>query len=767
MAKVTHEFDLYGKHYTLETGELAKQATGAVLVKQGDTTVLLTVVVSKERKNYDFFPLTVDFVEKMYSVGRLPGGYLKRETRPTDKATLTARMIDRPIRPSFPDGFRNEVQIVATSLVCDQVNPFDVICTMGASAAMTVGGVPFEGPLACVRIGRDRDTHELIVNPTYEEQDNSDLDLELAGTGSFISMLEAGADEISEEDMLEAMRFGQEAIGAFCEQEKVFFEKVAEVNGPIVQKEYILDQPNAYVHDKVFAHYDEMSAALKDADKQSRMGKVDALKASIVAEFTEEEQAQFERELPVELKSLEKHAMRAMVVETGERVDGRRADEIRPIMVKPGYLPLVHGSGLFQRGQTQVLSVLTLGMLNEWQRLDTIEPIDGKRYIHQYNFPPYCTGETGRMGSPKRREIGHGALAERALRPVIPSEEEFPYTIRVVSEVMESNGSSSMASTCGSTLALMDGGVPIKRPVSGIAMGLIQEEGKTVVLSDIQGLEDFLGDMDFKVTGTSEGITAMQMDNKATGLTFDILRTALAQAKEGRAFILGKMLEQIPEPRQTIRENAPHILTIHIPTDKIRDVIGSGGKTIRGIQEDTGAQIDIQEDGTVFIGASDSGADEARARIEALVKVPEVGEEYFGRVVGIQPFGAFVELLPGKDGLLHISRVAKGRVEKVEDVLNVGDEVHVKVIEVDEKGKISLDRLDKPEAPAGSGRSEHPGRAEHDHERPAGRGRGHAHGGSSEARPEARPTRRPGDHGANGGAEGLTSHRQPRRHHEG
>ncbi len=767
MAKVTHEFDLYGKHYTLETGELAKQATGAVLVKQGDTTVLLTVVVSKERKNYDFFPLTVDFVEKMYSVGRLPGGYLKRETRPTDKATLTARMIDRPIRPSFPDGFRNEVQIVATSLVCDQVNPFDVICTMGASAAMTVGGVPFEGPLACVRIGRDRDTHELIVNPTYEEQDNSDLDLELAGTGSFISMLEAGADEISEEDMLEAMRFGQEAIGAFCEQEKVFFEKVAEVNGPIVQKEYILDQPNAYVHDKVFAHYDEMSAALKDADKQSRMGKVDALKASIVAEFTEEEQAQFERELPVELKSLEKHAMRAMVVETGERVDGRRADEIRPIMVKPGYLPLVHGSGLFQRGQTQVLSVLTLGMLNEWQRLDTIEPIDGKRYIHQYNFPPYCTGETGRMGSPKRREIGHGALAERALRPVIPSEEEFPYTIRVVSEVMESNGSSSMASTCGSTLALMDGGVPIKRPVSGIAMGLIQEEGKTVVLSDIQGLEDFLGDMDFKVTGTSEGITAMQMDNKATGLTFDILRTALAQAKEGRAFILGKMLEQIPEPRQTIRENAPHILTIHIPTDKIRDVIGSGGKTIRGIQEDTGAQIDIQEDGTVFIGASDSGADEARARIEALVKVPEVGEEYFGRVVGIQPFGAFVELLPGKDGLLHISRVAKGRVEKVEDVLNVGDEVHVKVIEVDEKGKISLDRLDKPEAPAGSGRAEHPGRAEHDHERSAGRGRGHAHGGSSEVRPEARPTRRPGDHGANGGAEGLTSHRQPRRHHEG
>ena len=752
MAKVTHEFDLYGKHYTLETGELAKQTTGAVLVKQGDTTVLMTAVVSKERKNYDFFPLTVDFVERMYSVGRLPGGYLKRETRPTDKATLTARMIDRPIRPSFPDGFRNEVQIVATSLVCDQINPFDVICTMGASAALTVGGVPFEGPLACVRIGRDRDTHEFIVNPTYEERDNSDLDLELGGTRDFVSMLEAGAEEITEEDMLAAMQFGQEALGAFCDQQKIFFEKVAEVNGPIVMKEYPLDEPNSYVHDKIFAHYDEMSAALKDADKQARMAKVEELKSAIKAEFTEEEQAEFDREIPVELKSLEKHAMRVMVVETGERVDGRRADEIRPLMIKPGYLPLVHGSGLFQRGQTQVLSVLTLGMLNDWQRLDTIEPIDGKRYIHQYNFPPYCTGETGRMGSPKRREIGHGALAERALLPVIPSEEEFPYTIRVVSEVMESNGSSSMASTCGSCLALMDGGVPLKRPVSGIAMGLIQENGKTVVLSDIQGLEDFLGDMDFKVTGTSEGITAMQMDNKATGLTFEILRKALQQAKEGRAFILDAMLAEIAAPRENVRENAPHIITIHIPTDKIREVIGSRGKTIRSIQEDTGATIDIQEDGTVFIGSCDAGGEEARARIEAIVKVPEVGEEYFGRVVGVQPFGAFVELLPGKDGLLHISRMAQGRVEKVEDVLNVGDEVHVKVIEVDEKGKVSLDRIDKPEAPAGSGKS-----TEDRGERSE----------RSERKPRER--RRPGDgghHKSEGGNEGG-ERRQPRRHHEG
>ena len=710
MIKVTHEFDLYGKHYALESGELAKQATGACMVRCGDSCVLLTVVVSKERKDYDFFPLTVDFIEKMYAVGRIPGGYLKREARPSEKATLTARMIDRPLRPSFPDGFRNEVQVVATSLVADQANAVDTICVMGASAALATGGVPFEGPLACVRIGRDKDTGEFIVNPTFEERDNSDLDLELAGSATFISMLEAGAEEISEEDMLAAMAFGQEAIAAFCEEQKKFIEKFEEANGPIAQREYIYDEPIPEVHERIFAHFDEMSAALRDADKLSRMSKVDALMAQIRAEFTEEEQALYSREIPVELKALEKHAMRLMVVNTGERVDGRVADEIRPIMVKPDYLPLVHGSGLFQRGQTQVLSICTLGMLNEWQRLDTIEPVDGKRYMHHYNFPPFCTGETGRMGSPKRREIGHGALAERALLPVIPSEDDFPYAIRVVSEVMESNGSSSMASTCGSTLALMDAGVPIKRPVSGVAMGLIQEEGKTVVLTDIQGLEDFLGDMDFKVCGTTKGITAMQMDNKATGLTPEILRSALMQAHEGRMFILDKMLEQIPTYRESTKDSAPQIVSLTIPTDKIRDVIGSGGKVIRGIQEDTGATIDIQEDGTVFVAGIGDAVEEACSRIKAIVKVPEAGEEYTGRVVNIQAFGAFVELLPGKDGLLHISRVANGRVDKVEDVLNIGDEVRVKVLEVDEKGKISLDRLDKPEAPASSSRRPGDGR---------------------------------------------------------
>ncbi len=746
MALVSKTFELYGKTYTFEAGELAKQATGAALIKQGDTTVLLTAVVSKERKNYDFFPLTVDFNEKMYAAGRIPGGYLKREGRPSEKATLTARMIDRPLRPSFPDGFRNEVQVVATSLVADQSNPCDVICVMGASLALSLGGVPFEGPLACVRIGRNRETGEFLVNPTYEERENSDLDLELGGTRDFISMVEAGAEEVTEEDMLAAMQFGQEALGAFCDAQLQFIEEYERVNGAIVKKEYPLDEPVAEVHDRIFAHYDEMAAALCDADKLSRMAKVDAVKQAIVAEFTEEEQIEWEREIPVNLKKLEKQAMRTMVVETGERVDGRAADEIRPIMVKDNYLPLVHGSGLFQRGQTQVLSVLSLGMLNEGQRLDTIEPVEGKRYMHHYNFPPFCTGETGRIGSPKRREIGHGNLAERALLPVLPDENEFPYAIRVVSEVMESNGSSSMASTCGSCLALMDGGVPLKRPVSGIAMGLIQEEGKTVVLSDIQGIEDFLGDMDFKVTGTERGITALQMDNKATGLTFDILRRALEQAKEGRAFILDKMLQVIPEPRHETRPTAPRIVSLQVPVDKIRDVIGSGGKVIRGIQDETGASVDIQEDGTVYVGGTGDSVDAAVERIKLIIKVPEPGEEYTGRVVSIQPFGAFVSLLPGKDGLLHISRVAQGRVDKVEDVLNVGDEVKVRVLEVDERGKISLDRIDKPEAPEGSAPS-HAERRERT-DRPA-RQRRDREGGRSH--------RAPGDHGQG---------RTPRRHHE-
>ena len=700
MEKIVEKFELYGKEYRLETGELAKQTTGAVLVGQGDTTVLVTAVISNEEKDYDFFPLTVDYIEKMYAVGRIPGGYLKREARPSEKGTLNARMIDRPIRPGFADGFKREVHVVATTLVADQINPIDNICVMGASAALMIGDAPFDGPCACVRIGRNIETGEFIVNPTYEESESSDLELVIAGTADYISMIEAGGHEIAEEDMLAAMQFGQEAIAEFCAAQQRFLDRV-----DIQKREWPLHKADPSIAERVEPFAPQMEAALKDADKQQRTAKVEALKASIAEEqFSDEERAAWKADIAAELKLLEKHAMRKMIIETGERVDGRRSDEIRPLHIVPGYLPRVHGSGLFQRGQTQVLSICTLGMLNEWQRLDTIEPVEGKRYMHQYNFPPYCTGEVGRMGAPKRREIGHGALAERALLPVIPSEDDFPYAIRVVSEVLESNGSSSMASTCGSTLSLMDAGVPIKAPVSGIAMGLIKEGDDVVILSDIQGVEDFLGDMDFKVCGTEKGITALQMDNKARGLSVEILSRALEQAKRGRAFILQAMLEQIAAPRAELSEYAPRIETIHIPVDKIRDVIGSGGKVVRGIQEETGASIDIQEDGTIHIAAIDGNAGAAaKAMIMGIVKEPEVGEEYEGEVVGIKDFGAFIKLTPSKDGLLHISRMANGRIGSVEDVLNMGDIVKVKVLEVDPKtGKISLDRLDKPDAPAGS-----------------------------------------------------------------
>ena len=448
MKKIVESFELYGKQYRLETGELAKQATGSVVVTQGDTTVLVTAVISKEEKDYDFFPLTVDFIEKMYAVGRIPGGYLKREARPSDKGTLTARMVDRPIRPGFADGFKREVHVVCTTLVVDSINPPDTICVMGASAALMLGAAPFDGPAACVRIGRDVETGEFIVNPTFEESENSDLELTIAGTADYISMVEAGADEISEEDMLAAMTFGQEAIAAFCEAQQRFLDRAN-----IEPVEWPVHVADPAIAERVAPFMAEMSAALRDADKLSRMGKVEELKARIKEEqFSDEERAAWKGDIAAELKKLEKKAMRAMVIETGERADGRRPEDIRPLYIVPGYLPRVHGSGLFQRGQTQALSVCTLGMLNEWQRLDTIDPAEGKRYMHQYNFPPYCTGETGRMGAPKRREIGHGALAERALIPVLPSEDEFPYAIRVVSEVLESNGSSAMGSTRGSTL---------------------------------------------------------------------------------------------------------------------------------------------------------------------------------------------------------------------------------------------------------------------------------------------------------------------------
>ncbi len=696
MIKVVEQFELFGKKYKLETGELAKQTSGAVLVSQEDSTALVTTVISKEEKDYDFFPLTVDYIEKMYSVGRIPGGYLKREAKPSDKGVLIARMIDRPIRPGFVDGFKREANIVATTLVADQINPLDTICVMGASSALMLASAPFDGPCACVRIARDIESGQFICNPNYEEIEQSDLDLVIAGTADYISMIEAGSDEISEEDMLQAMQFGQEAIVQFCEAQQRFLDKCE-----IVEKEWTVHVADPSIAERIAPFADEMSSALRDPDKQSRLAKVEELKDCIKEEqFSDVELEAWGADIAAELKTLEKHAMRTMIIETGERVDGRSADEIRPLHIVAGYLPRVHGSGLFQRGQTQVLSITTLGMLGEAQRLDIVEPIESKRYMHQYNFPPYCTGEVGRMGAPKRREIGHGALAERALIPVLPSEDEFPYAIRVVSEVLESNGSSSMASTCGSTLSLMDAGVPIKAPVSGIAMGLIKEGDDVVILSDIQGIEDFLGDMDFKVTGTEKGITALQMDNKARGLSIDILSRALQQANAGRAHILKAMLDEISAPRQSLSEYAPMIDSLTIPIDKIREVIGTGGKVIRSIQEETGAQIEIQEDGVVHISSINSiDGENAKKRIIDIIREPEVGEIFEGSVVGIKDFGAFVRLTASKDGLLHISRIAQGRINKVEDALNIGDTVEVKVLEIDPRsGKITLDRMNKPEA---------------------------------------------------------------------
>ncbi len=719
MSKIVESFELYGKEYVLETGELAKQAGGAVVVRQGDTMVLVTATASKNPKDLDFFPLTVDFEERMYAAGKLPGGFIKREARPTEKAILTARMIDRPLRSAFADGFRNEVQIIATVISVDQINQPDIISIMAASAALKAAGIPFEGPLAGVRIARV--DGEFVVNPTFDELEDSDIDLVVAGSPDAVYMIEAGAYEVSEADMLAALTFAQEAITEFCAVQERFIAQV-----DVTPMDVPIHSIDDSLRERVFtAGGEKMRAAIHNPDKFARMNGMHAVKDEVLATFTEDELAADGKDIKALLKELEKHTMRRMVLDEGERADGRKVDEVRQVTSVAGYLPRAHGSGLFTRGQTQVLSVLTLGMLSEWQRIDSIDISEGKRYLHHYNFPPFCTGETGFMRGPKRREIGHGALAERALVPVLPPEDEFPYTIRIVSEVLESNGSSSMGSVCGSSLSLMDAGVPIKAPVSGIAMGLIKEGDEVAVLSDIQGLEDFLGDMDFKVAGTEKGITALQMDNKAKGLSYEILETALLQAKDGRAHILDKMMEAIDVPREALSEFAPRILTVKIPVDKIRDVIGSGGKVIRGIQEETGAQIDIQEDGTIFVAARDKGGEEAVRRIQLIVKVPEIGERYKGRVVSIQAFGAFIELTPGKDGLLHISRVAKGRVEKVEDVLTVGDEVDVEVLDIDDRGKISLDRVDKPEAPAssggGGGGGEHKPRSDSD--RPGGRDR--------------------------------------------
>lgn len=682
------QMDLSGRTLTIETGELAKQAGGAVMVRYGDTAVLVTATGSKEAKDIDFFPLTVDYEEKMYAVGRIPGGFIKREARPPETAILNSRLIDRPIRPLFDKGVRNEVHVVATVMSVDyDCDP--AICGMiGASAALTISDIPWNGPIAGVRMGRVNG--EFVVNPTKAQLEETDLNVVVAGTKDAILMVEGGAQEVPEEVLLEVIMAAHEEIKKIVAFQEEFQPKVGKVKREFPNK----DVPEEIVAAvKAFAH-DKLDVAVRCADKQQRDEQENAVRAETYEHF-EEIYPENMNDVRLAFDKLVKEVVRHMITVEKIRPDGRQLDEVRPITCRVGVLPRSHGSGLFTRGQTQVLNITTLAPLSEKQTIDGIGIDTEKRYIHHYNFPSFSVGETRSSRGPGRREIGHGALAERALVPVIPSEADFPYAMRLVSEVLESNGSSSMASVCGSTLSLMDAGVPIKAPVAGIAMGLVTKDDYYTILTDIQGMEDALGDMDFKVAGTAKGVTAIQMDIKISGLSREILHEALEQAHKGRMHIMGIMMETINAPRESMSAFAPRIITMNINPDKIRDVIGSGGKVIRSIIEETGAKIDIEDDGTIFIAATEqSSADKAIEIITNLTKEVEVGEVYMGKVTRLMAFGAFVEVLPGKEGLVHISKLAKERVEKVEDVVNVGDEIMVKVIEIDKQGRVNLSRKD-------------------------------------------------------------------------
>lgn len=693
----TFKTALGGRLLQFEIGKVCEQANGQVTVRYGETVVNCTATASKEpRQDIDFFPLSCDYEEKMYSVGKIPGGYIKREGKPGEKAILTSRLIDRPLRPLFPKGFRNDVVVVASAWSVDHDCSPEIAAMLGSSVALATSDIPWDGPTAAVVVGRV--DGELIINPTYEQRMASDINLTVSGTKEAIMMVEAGAQEVPEMEMLDAIMFGHEEIKKLCE----FIEEiVAEVGKE--KMEYKVFKASEEV-DAAVREYatDKMIDAIKTVEKQERLANMDAVEKETKEHFAEIF-PEGEKEVSEVLYNIKKENVRAMILDDGIRPDNRKLTEIRPLWSETGLLPRAHGSGLFKRGQTQVLSVATLAPVNEAQNLDSID-IDRttKRYMHQYNFPGYCTGEAKTSRGPGRREIGHGALAERALLPVIPSEEEFPYAIRVVSEVLSSNGSSSMASTCGSCLALMDAGVPIKKPVSGIAMGLIEginEDGTSryAILSDIQGMEDFLGDMDFKVTGTPDGVTALQMDIKVHGLSREILEQALNQAKEGRAHILENMLEELPSPRKELSPYAPRVIFMRVDPDKVRLVIGPGGKTVNRIVEETGVKIDISDDdvGKICIYSEDmAGAEAAKREIELITKDVEVGEVYKGTVKRIMNFGAFIEILPGKEGLLHISKMANHRVEKVEDVMNIGDEVEVKVTEIDNQNRINLSRKD-------------------------------------------------------------------------
>lgn len=681
-----------GRDLMMETGRLAKQASGAVYLTYGDTAVLAAATASKEpREGINFFPLTVDYEERFYAVGKIPGGFIKREGRPSEKAVLSCRLIDRPIRPLFPEGYKNDVQLVPTVLSVDQDNAPDILSMVGVSAALHISNIPFQGPIAAVKVGMI--DGEFIINPSAEQTQASDLDLIVSGTNDAVMMVEASCNEIPEAIILEAIMVGHEEIKRIVEFIEEFREE-ALIKGLAKEK----DQPTPSelpqdINTKVREYAGEkLTVAVKTLEKQEREENIKAVKEETTQFFEE----RFPEDLDVInniLEDMVKETVRKLITVDKLRPDGRDLDQVRPISCEVGILPRTHGSGLFTRGQTQILSVLTLGAAGEEQIIDGLGTDEPKRYIHHYNFPPYSVGEARFMRGPGRREIGHGVLAERALIPMIPSEEDFPYTIRIVSESLESNGSTSQASICGSTLALLDAGVPLKKPVAGIAMGLIKHEEHFSILTDIQGMEDALGDMDLKVAGTRDGITAIQMDIKISGISREILEEALEQANKGRLFILGEMEKVINEPREELSEYAPRIITMQVDPDKIRTVIGPGGKTIKKIIDETGVKMDIEDDGRIFISSIDLEAAEKAVKIvEDLTKDLEANEIYLGKVTRIMNFGAFVEVLPGKEGLVHISQLANERVEKVEDILKVGDEILVKVIEIDRQGRVNLSR---------------------------------------------------------------------------
>ena len=671
----------------LETGKLARQAGGAVTASLGDTTLLSTATRSQSpRPGATFLPLSVDIEERMGAAGKIPGGFIKREGRPSERAILTSRLTDRPLRPLFPKNYHYEIQVIGTVLVADQEIPYDTVSMVGASAALALSDLPFEGPIGAVRVGRSLDG-EFILNPTYDQISESDLDLVVAGTKDAITMVEAGANEVPETVIVEALQLAQDTVQ---NQALAIEEWASEYGKEKQQLEESEENPFvAFAREQYFARVKE---GIVQTDRRAR--------SDVLAEIREEMiEGREEEEIPeikAAVSTVEKEAFRELYLKDRKRTDLRELDEIRPTSAEVAVVPRVHGTGLFTRGETQVLSSLALADLGLAQRLDTIEPQTGKRYMHHYNFPPYSTGETGRLGTPRRREIGHGALAERALVPVIPSEDEFPYALRIISEVLESNGSSSMASVCGSTLALMDGGVPIKAPVAGVAMGLVKEGDDYVILSDIQGLEDHMGDMDFKVAGTADGITALQMDMKITGVSAGLLQEALEQARAGRLQILDILREAIPEPRSDVSDYAPRVEVLKIPTDKIGMLIGPGGKTINALQDQFGVNISVEDDGTVFVAGEGSISREAAGAIKGMMKDVEAGEIYTGKVVKTTNFGAFVELTPGRDGLVHISRLAPGkqRVERVEDVVTEGDRIKVRVLEIDKQNRISLEKLE-------------------------------------------------------------------------